>query len=404
VKASKFRVSLVLAAVGVIALVLIQPQSAIGQVSNVSSLRDGGVLRLRLGATDRLRFEPTPNSDTGAVSQPINTSGACGLSLGTPTSGTSALGSFTASGGSVGFVSDAIGVRGSGEGTGQPCGRIDGSQTLTFAIGSGVTGRVADYAELDIEAKFSATFKIRAFLGSTEVTPADNTYVTSGSDSGPDSGDGDNFRTRFPKSGKVYFDKLTFSVTSGGISLEGGADGTMPCSVNDYAACGTFSLGQSLNTADSLFHLVTSDGTLACGGNASEPSGASDEPSIQFFRLANISGDCTPIPYDLDTLSGQVDILKDLLGQQAQFRAVITWPARTETYPLAASTIDYGAGPVPLEWCLADGTNTTADGFPDLPADQFYCLEKQEAADGLTTGTVVVKETLYGQLDPSIRR
>jgi hypothetical protein len=53
---------------------------------------------------------------------------------------------------------------------------------------------------------------------------------------------------------------------------------------------------------------------------------------------------------------------------------------------------------------LADGTDGSADGFPDLPAGHFYCVEKQEATDGLNTGFVTVKETLYGQLDPSVRR
>jgi hypothetical protein len=400
VKGSKLRSAFVLAGISIIALVLIQPPSAIGQTST-GGLRDGGVLRLRLGATDHLRWEPTAGSATGAVTQPINVSGACGLSL-----GAGSLGSFTATGGSVGFVDDGIGVRGPGEGSGQPCGRIDGSQALTFQLGSGLTGRVADYLEADIEGKFNASFRIRAWLGSTEVTPADSTYSTMGPDSGPDSGDGDNFRVRFPKAGKVLFDKLTFTVLSGGVSLEGGADGTAPCSAADFAACGTFSLGQSLGTTDTLFHLVKSDGTLNCGASATEPSGGSNEPSIQFFRLDNIGGGaCTPIPYDLETLSGEVDILKDLLGQQAQFRAVITWPATTEDYPVQASTIDYGAGPVTLEWCLADGTNGPADGFPDLPSGgHFYCLEKQEATDGLSTGLVTVKETLYGQLDPVIKR
>jgi hypothetical protein len=231
-----------------------------------------------------------------------------------------------------------------------------------------------------------------------------------GSDSGPDSGDNDNYRIRFPKTGKLLFDKLTIAVTTGGASLEGGADGTEACDAtvaNECLADG--SLGATIDggspTSDSLIHLIKTDGMITCGGSATEPSGASDEPVLQFFRLDNIGGGtCTPIPYDLETLTGQVDILKDLLGQQAQFRVVITWPATTEGYPVQASTIDYGDGPVPLEWCLADGTNDASDGFPDLPPGQAYCLEKQESTDSLSTGLVTVKETLYGQLDPTIKR
>lgn len=407
-KASKLRIFFALVAAGLAALVLIQPQHAIGQTSTVGGLRDGGVLRLRLGAADHLKFQPTAGSDTGSVTQNITTSGACGLAL-----GTGSLGAFSSTGGSVGLVSDGIGVRGPGEGTGQPCGRVDGSQTLSFQLGSGLTGRVADFAELDIEGKFGATFTIRALLAGSPVGSA-TTYETTGSDSGPDSGDNDNYRVRFPKTGKLLFDKLTLSVSSGAISLEGGADGTEACDSTLAAEClSSGSLGETIDngspTTDSLFHLVKTDGMLDCGASATESSGAADEPSIKLFRLNNIGAQtCTPVPYDLETLSGQVDILKDLLGQQAQFRAEITWPARTETYPLAASTIDYdgpGGNPaVPLQWCLADGTNGSADGFPDLPTGNAYCLEKQEATDGLTTGTVVVKETLYGQLDPSVRR
>lgn len=406
--ASKLRVFLALVAAGLAALVLIQPQQAIGQTSTVGGLRDGGVLRLRLGATDHLKFQPTSGSDTASVTQTISTSGACGLGLGSGN-----LGVFSATGGTVGFVSDGIGVRAPGEGTGQPCGRVDGSQTLKFQLGSGLTGRVADYAELDIEGKFGAAFTIQAKLGGSAVGTA-TAYETTGSDSGPDSGDNDNYRVRFPKTGKLLFDELTFSVSTGGISLEGGADGTEACDSTLAAEClSSGSLGETIDggspTTDSLFHLVKTDGMLNCGASASEPSGAADEPSIRLFRLTNIGGQtCTPVPYDLETLSGQVDILKDLLGQQAQFRAEITWPARVETYPLTASTIDYdgpgGNAATPLDWCLADGTNGSADGFPDLPTGDAYCLEKQEATDGLTTGTVVVKETLYGQLDPSVRR
>lgn len=410
-KLRKLRSLFALVAAVVTTMVLIQPQQAVGQTSTVGGLQDGGVLRLRLGPTDHFKWQPPAGSDTPAQTQAISTSGGCGASL----TGPSLVG-LSASGGSVGFVSDGFGVRGSGEGSGQPCGRVDGSQKLSVQLGSVLANRAVDFAELDIEGKFDAAFTIQASLGGSPVgSPA--SYATAGTDSGPDSGDGDNFRVRFPKTGTLLFDKLTFSVTSGAISLEGGADGTEPCDSTLASEClASGSLGETIDggspTTDSLFHLVKFDGLLNCNAPAvNEPSGAAGEPSITLVRLNNIGGaSCTPIPYDLETLTGQVDILKDLLGQEAQFRAVITWPAREETYPLQASTIDYdgpgGDAPVQLEWCLADGTNNTADGFPDLPTGtvHFYCLEKQEATDGLESGLVTVKETLYGQLDPSVRR
>jgi len=416
VKVSKVRVSLALTAAVMTVMVLIQPQQAVGQTSTVGGLRDGGVLRLRLGPTDHFKWQPTAGSNTLAQTQTISSSGACGASLTGPN-----LVGLSASGGSVGFVADGFGVRGSGEGSGQPCGRVDGSQKLSVQLGSVLANRAIDFAELDIEGKFDAAFTIQASLGGSPVGSA--SYATTGSDSGPDSGDGDNFRVRFPKTGRMLFDKLTFSPTSGAISLEGGGDGTQPCDSTVASEClADDSLGETIDggspTTDSLFHLVKLDGLLDCDDPAvNEPSGGAGEPAITLVRLNNIGGAaCTPIPYDLETLTGQVDILKDLLGQDAQFRAVIAWPAREETYPLQASTIDYdgpgGDAPVQLEWCLADGTRDfngdeepdDPDGFPDPPAGAFYCLEKQEAIDGLTTGLVTVKETLYGQLDPSIRR
>jgi len=416
-KVRKLRSLFALVAAGLAALVLIQPQSAIGQVSTQPGLPDGGVLRLHLGSTgspkDYFKWQPTTGSDTGAITQSISPSGPCGL---TPESG--ALVGLFATGGSVGFVSDGIGVKGPGEGTGQPCGRVDAGQTLSLQLGTGLTNKALDFAEIDLEGKFGAAFTITGSLGTSSKT---ETYATTGPDSGPDSGDGDNFRIRYPISGEFLFTKLTFAVTAGAISLEGGADGTQACDSTDPFECqADGSLGETIldgpgsptPTKDSLFHLVKFDGYLGCDQLA--PSETGGGTTVSFKRLNNIDGssgnDCLAIPYSLDVFAGQVDLLKDLLGEDAQFRVVITWPAKTETYPMSATTIDYdgagGAAPVALKWCLADGTNNTADGFPDLPTGpvHFYCIEKQEATDGLASGLVTVKETLYGQLDPTIRR
>jgi hypothetical protein len=182
------------------------------------TLGNAGVLRLRLGSQDHFRFEPASGP---AGTQSISPQGACGLQLaGAPSP---QLATLTPSSGSVGFVQDAIGVK-AGEGNGQNCGRIDGSQALTLNLGAGLDGTLIDFAEIDVELKFSATLVVTGYLvDGTDVSQmAQSTYSSDGSDSGPDSGDGDNYRIRFPEDGsKTTVNRLVFSLQNniGGASL-----------------------------------------------------------------------------------------------------------------------------------------------------------------------------------------
>jgi hypothetical protein len=392
---------------------LLPAGSATGQTSaSTFQLPDAGVLRLRLGATDHFKWQPTAGSDVDSVIQGISPSGACGL---TPLSGN--LVALSATNGSVGFVSDGIGVRGSGEGSGQPCGRVDPGQKLTMQLGSSLGNKAMDFAEIDIEGKFGVTFQVDAFFGSGTTPAKTETYVTGGPDSGPDSGDGDNFRIRFPKAGKLLFTKLTFSVvgSTGALSLEGGADGTQPCDTTDPAECqGSGSLGETLVTSDSLFHLIQYDQLLNCGGTATDGGGT--DPASSLFREVNSSGECTAIPIVLDSnvVGSQqfVTLRKDLMGQAAQFTWTVTWTPENSELPVHTTQFDFGAGYQPIQWCLADGAD--AGTFPDLPptasttddpsAVDPWCLTSQRSDLNAGTGKISVKETYFGFGDPGAKR
>jgi hypothetical protein len=398
-------------------------------------LPDGGVLRLRLGAEDHFRYEPP----TGPAStQSVGVSTGCRLALGSsPT-----LVSLSAGPGNAvpGFVSNAIGVRGSGsDSNGQPCGRIDPGQSLTLTLaqsaGAVLADEMIDFAELDIEGKFSVTFKIDGYAvdssGATLVTS--ETYDTTGSDSGPDSGDGDNYRVRFPKSGTTMVNRLVISIVgpSGAVSLEGGSDGTGPCDAAD--GCTEGSLGQTLETTDSLFHLVQTDGLLDCDDNSAGTGGATQggdgTPLTTIERFENADGsECEPIAFNQDSDTGEEEFCnlvetpfsqcilfqKDLLEQDAQFLWTVVWVAEDGEYPETATQFDFGEGFQDLQLCLANDDEGEDPVLPELPptadpedpsdALDPWCVASSSIQLDFETGSVIVTETYYGRGDPTGRR
>ena len=216
---------------------------------------DGGVVRLHLGASDYFRFD-APDGSGGYVAgtaAPITVSNCV-----VTTSGVMTLGAIPATG-KVGLVADGIGTQTKGEGKGQPCGRADGpAEGLVVKLGSELTGKKIDFAELDVEGKFNVLVRANLYLDGVQVGTATQGFGTR-SDSGPDSGDGDNERWRLAAEGGSVFDEIRFSVDpttpTGAFSLEGGADGTVPVPGG---------LGTALATTDSLFHLTEGFGTLDC--------------------------------------------------------------------------------------------------------------------------------------------
>ena len=391
------------------------------------TLGNAGVLRLKLGPTDHLRFEPPTGS---ATTQSLTVGSQCRLS---PASSSLANFSATGSGSAYpGFNGDAIGVKGGGEGQGTPCGRVDPGQTLTMDLGTGLDGRLIDFAEMDVELKGNATLVVSGYLvdESGATLMRQDSYFSDGSDSGPDSGDLDNYRIRFPKDGsKTTVNRLVFGIQSvGGVSLEGGSDGTGACDAADSPACP--GLGATLDdnpgqtgiqaTTDSLFHLVKVDGILDCGQTA-DPQGGGGTPLNSLVRLDNATGDpaeCIPIPYDLDSsvIGTQqfTTLLKDLLGEDAQFEWTVTWVPEEGSYMEDETEFDFDLDGTfsPIQLCLADGPDPGV--FPDLPESQEdpgtldpWCVKKTETTlivGGPDNGKVFVKETYYGKGDPTGRR
>jgi hypothetical protein len=380
------RIGGALGAVVLIAAVL-SAASASGAGSAPPTIGGGGVVQLHLGNDgEYVKFQP-PSSSGQLPTQQAITSKKCVATL-------PSLLKITPQPappeGAVGLFDHGIGVSTSGEGTGTPCGRVDGpSQALTLSLAGPLAGKLISFAELDIEGKFNVTVLARAFEGTTLVGTALLKTGTN-SDSGPDSGDGDNYRWRIEPRGP--FDTLVLSVdpsTPGGaFSLEGGADGTAPDP-----------LGTVLGTNDSLFQLEGFTGVLDCGQTA-PTVGGSGSPAATLARGQNTA--CQKVSYLLRTADNggvQSVLLEKVLGDQlrANFTMTIVWDPEPASNPLRATKIDYdgdgGNPPQPVVWC---GGTTDA---PIPVTGQAWCLTSQQAALA-GGGKVQLTERFFGFGDP----
>jgi hypothetical protein len=367
------------------------PGSAAGSGST-PVITGGGVLRLHMGADgDNVRFQP-PTSSGGATLTQTITSKKCVVPLSTATPLVK-LGSVPAPpAGAVGFFDHGLGVQGPGDGTGTPCGRVDGTtQSLVFELAGSMAGKQIEFAELDVEAKFNVIVRAHAYLGTTLVGTS-SLPSGSHSDSGPDSGDLDNYRWLIHPD--APFDKLVLSVdpsTPGGaFSLEGGADGTKPIPGG---------LGQALGTSDSVFQLT--DG-LDCGQSSGDVGG-NGTPTANLTRGQNLN--CQLIPYVLRTGidSEQFVLLQKNLGTQtnANFLMDIAWqPEPAPIGPVPVTTIDYdGTGPNPpiaVTWCT--GT-VSAPMLPMNAGGQHWCLVSHQVVLA-GSGNIQVTERYFGSGDP----
>jgi hypothetical protein len=321
----------------------------------------------------------------------------------------------------AGLVSGSIGVRstapGASEGKGEPCGRIDGLQQ---ALKVDLLGGAATGFELDVEAKFNADLEV--VLTQSDGTSITGTFVTSaesGSDNGPDSGDGDNYLvTSSDLNVPDAFPISSFTVqparsSGGAVSLEGGSDYTTPTEAGPWG----FALGKTVTIIE-IGALGT--GLLDCGD-------VDSVEGVVLTRLAtNADGsDCVPIPYSLSRDRDVVTFAKDLLtGQEAaQFTLQVTWEpelAPSPGYSVTTGTqINYGQGfgEEDLEWCVGG-----VDGFIDPEAlalpegvdadagtleQEGWCVVSQtNAIYGPSDAgqTIEVVETFYGVGDPRFNR
>ena len=136
----------------------------------------------------------------------------------------------SAIGGELGFVKDGLGVKSAGDGSGEPCGRIEAAngEAISVALGSALDDYLMSAIDVDLELKFNAVVDVHFLHDGVEVTDDPVRFEPmSGSDDGPDSRDGDNYRFfHRPMDGddQLLFDEVVFEAVSGAFSLEGGAD------------------------------------------------------------------------------------------------------------------------------------------------------------------------------------
>ncbi len=218
-----------------------------GLASGADANGDPSIVLLTLGSTDQVTWM----TDTQAITTKGN---KC-----TPVTFAASpeILEVTATGGELGIVKDGLGVKSSNDGAGDPCGRVEAEdgEAISVALGSHLDGYLMSAVDVDLELKFNATVEVLFKLEGATVSTTSFTG-SGGSDDGPDSGDGDNYRFDFrPTSGgnQVLFDEVVFDPSAGAISLEGGADGTDKGSLDTASNSSQFEVVKSF------------DGQITCG-------------------------------------------------------------------------------------------------------------------------------------------
>ena len=195
----------------------------------------GGVVELQLRKSgqspDRIihpelpnQILPTATNDCAALESYFN-----------PTIPSNAILVIDAMNGAPGEANDHLGVKGPGDGSGEPCSRVQAgagtagaNEILSIKPGPALVGK--GYSEffgfdLDIRLKFNSSIRA-TFHDSSGAVIADLTpqvFSMSGeSDNGPDSED--NFRWVYVVPGSVGFSEVRLEATAGSFSLGGGQD------------------------------------------------------------------------------------------------------------------------------------------------------------------------------------
>jgi hypothetical protein len=387
-------------------------------------LPNEGVLRLQLGATDRLVWETPSTTDTDPT-QPIfdrrdltnRSQDRCLLQLGAVGSAPNLLqvSAGVPTSNEPGFGSDSIGVFGGGGGStarGTDCYRVGANESLTLTLAGALSGRQVYRTELDIETKQNARIRATARLGNTtsvwelrsggsvvagagSTTPGAPIFnCTSSSDSGSDSGPSDNCRWVI---GGLW-DSLELVTLAGEWSLEGGAD-----------------FGAQAGANNSLFFLTRASGVLDCGDTTITTGDGVNDARVTGFRLGNADGTaCVPIPYLLESNGNSVRFEKDLLGQtDAAIVFTIDWLQEAASFPITPTLQFFGNSttPIVIDLCVGtpipggDPANLTAldlsafapnaiDQDPNLADIQYGCL-LSEKVDYVDTDTIKVTQLIY---------
>ena len=270
------------------------------------------------------------------------------------------------------------------DGSGDPCGRVEAEdgEAISVALGSHLDGYLMSAIDVDLELKFNATVEVVFKLEGATVSTTSFTG-SGGSDDGPDSGDGDNFRFFFrPTSGgnPVLFDEVVFDPSAGAISLEGGADGTENGMLDT-------------STNASQFEVVKSfDGQITCGDTVtiddSDVPEVVGEVTMQALKLGTgpWNAACVELKnYNHDVTPASLLFSPVLEDSQARYTLELTiesQPITTGSDGQVTSLImeyndGFGGANRPLRPCIGQPV-FTATFFQQastglLPAGEFAC-------------------------------
>ncbi len=339
------RLALLAAAAALVAVVV---PATLASGSHAGGVEASGVTSyvfLEMGRSDRVTYEgqtqsiTTRNNDCSVV-----------------TFGTPQLLVVTPFGGALGHTKDSLGVQSTGDGSGEPCSRVDAGkgEAISVGLGSALAGLLMSAVDVDLELKSNANVDVTYLHEGVEVA----THMfdpTDASDDGPDSGDGDNYRyAHRPLDGgePVYFDEVNFRPISGILSLEGGSDGTDNGSLVTSNNFSQFELVQGF------------DGEITCGDE--EPIGEGGLTSGIVTMHSEDKGEgwlldpnCDLKPYNAWTTDDSLAFVPDLEGTTARYTMEVTVKDQ-------AIVVD-GEGTITSLTAVYDPA--PALSFPDVSAD-----------------------------------
>lgn len=247
----------------------------------------------------------------------------------------------TPTGGPLGETKDGIGVQGSGDGSGENCGRVEGSdEKITLTLGTSLPNHLMTAVDLDLELKFNAVVKVTYLRDGHTVPVATDTFnpMNTGSDDGPDSKDGDNYRYYTYRTGSgvgsdptdpIQFDTVVLEAISGAFSLEGGAD----LATNDDPVA--FGALNPLSKSSQIEVRRVFDGEIDCGDTEPISEDGIDTSGVVTMHSENLGAgwlvepNCQLKPFSASVTDTSLTFVPELADSQARYTMEITVDEQT---------------------------------------------------------------------------
>ena len=403
---------------GALALVaaLLPAGLAVGSHEGDAAVGASSVVLLTLGSTDQITWE----GETQAITIRNNCTVVFGSS--NPDLNADLLDITPNAGNSLGGVKDGFGVKSRGDGTGEPCGRVeaDDGETISVSLGSDLASYLMNAIDVDLELKFNANVDVFFYHDGEKVDEYLDFSGSGASDDGPDSADGDNFR--FAHVSSELFDTVVFDPDSGSISLEGGADLPQNGTENGILAA---------NTSSQFRVVQTFEGEITC--NESEDIEDEAVPGVlgtvtMFAMEFDPEGpdefdwyieDCLRKPFNESVSDETISFVPELEGTRGRYTIRITVEDQIvetdETGQIVSLTMVYDpegdTNPTdPLLPCEGQPLDAGAEGWREadvglLPDDEAACYYAVSVIDvalnsnNQTVGTEIWD--IYFEDDPS---